>query len=95
MFCYSFSSQILNRSTSEKITNFHVSAARACDPHGLARIVGCHGQTVSHRPPTDSSKGASLQLIQAPLLATLIGTPVIFDLCSGLILSEYLPEGCI
>ncbi len=64
---------------SEIITEFHYRAAKACDPKSIARVVGCHGQTVSHRPPKDFDRGASLQLIQAPLLATFLNRPVVFD----------------
>ncbi len=64
---------------SEEITEVHFSAAKNCDPNGLARVIGCHGQTVFHRPPEISSRGASMQIIQAPLLATLLGKPVVFD----------------
>ncbi len=63
----------------EEITEFHAIAAKSCDSAGEAKIIGCHGQTFSHRPPCKSLKGASLQIIQAPLLATLLGKPVIFD----------------
>ncbi|KGG13295.1 MULTISPECIES: anhydro-N-acetylmuramic acid kinase [Prochlorococcus] len=63
----------------ESITEFHALAARTCDPKGKAVIVGGHGQTVFHRPPCSSKRGASLQLLQAPLLATLLHKPVIYD----------------
>ncbi len=64
---------------SEAITEFHAIVARKCDSKSLARIVGCHGQTVWHRPPVGSTRGASLQILQAPLLATLLNKPVIYD----------------
>ena len=53
----------------EAITEAQATAARSCDPHGEAVMVGCHGQTVWHRPPTSRQRGASWQLLQAPLLA--------------------------
>ena len=55
------------------------TAARSCDPHGEAVLVGCHGQTVWHRPPTSQQRGASWQLLQAPLLAQLLERPVVHD----------------
>ncbi|KGG35440.1 Anhydro-N-acetylmuramic acid kinase [Prochlorococcus sp. SS52] len=64
---------------SEAITEAHFSAASRCDPDGISTVVGCHGQTVCHRPPKPSFRGASWQLIQAPLLATLLGKNVIYD----------------
>ena len=68
---------------SEAITEQQAAAAKACDPHGRADLVGCHGQTVWHRPPGrdpgSPQRGASLQLLQAPLLATLLQRPVVFD----------------
>ncbi len=64
---------------SETITEFHSFAAKNCDPDGMASVVGCHGQTVFHRPPNDLYKGATLQLIQAPLLAILLNKNIIFD----------------
>ncbi len=63
----------------EEITNIHALAAKACDPKRSAKIVGCHGQTLWHEPPTDKSLGKSLQLIQAPLLAQILKQPVIYD----------------
>ncbi len=63
----------------ESITEVHAQAAHACDPRGQFSIVGCHGQTVWHRPPTEFKRGASWQLIQAPLLAKLLMKPVVHD----------------
>jgi anhydro-N-acetylmuramic acid kinase len=63
----------------EAVTEQQALAARACDPDRQAQLVGCHGQTVWHRPPRDRQRGASLQLLQGPLLATLLGRPVVFD----------------
>ncbi len=67
----------------ESITELHSKAAKACDPQGLSELVGCHGQTVWHRPPTKDKRGASLQLLQAPLLAQLLNRPIVHDFRSA------------
>ncbi len=69
---------------SETITKIQAAAARQCDPEGQAQLVGCHGQTLWHRPPENAETGAlqpgaSWQMLQAPLLAQLLKCPVIFD----------------
>ncbi len=63
----------------EAITEVHAEAALACDPLRQAELVGCHGQTFCHRPPVKDRRGASLQIVQAPLLAQLLNKPVIND----------------
>lgn len=63
----------------EAVTEAQAGAARACDPQGQAELVGCHGQTLWHRPPQGCRRGASWQLLQGPLLAELLATPVVFD----------------
>jgi anhydro-N-acetylmuramic acid kinase len=63
----------------EAVTEAQAAAAQACDPHGRAELVGCHGQTIWHRPPQDERRGSSWQLLQGPLLAQLLGRPVVFD----------------
>jgi anhydro-N-acetylmuramic acid kinase len=63
----------------EAVTEAQAAAARACDPAGAAALVGCHGQTVWHRPPQPGRRGASWQLLQGPLLAALLKRPVVFD----------------
>ena len=63
----------------EAVTEAQAAAARACDPQGQAELVGCHGQTLWHRPPQGPQRGASWQLLQGPLLAELLATPVVFD----------------
>ena len=63
----------------EAITQVQAEAAQACDPEAKAELVGCHGQTVWHRPPAQGSRGASWQMLQAPLLAQLLQRPVIHD----------------
>ncbi|MEL6858086.1 MAG: anhydro-N-acetylmuramic acid kinase [Pseudomonadota bacterium] len=42
-------------------------------------LVGVHGQTVLHRPPTDTTLGATLQLMDAPALQARIGLPLAYD----------------
>lgn len=68
---------------SEAVTEQQALAARACDPDGQAQLVGCHGQTVWHRPPAGGRRGGSLQLLQGPGLAALLQRPVVFDFRAG------------
>jgi len=63
----------------EAVTEQQAAAARACDPQGRATLVGCHGQTLWHRPPQVEHRGNSWQLLQGPLLAELLQRPVVFD----------------
>lgn len=63
----------------EALTEIQAEAARACDPDGRAELVGCHGQTLWHRPPSAQRRGSSWQLLQGPLLAELLQRPVVFD----------------
>ena len=63
----------------EACTEAQAQAARACDPQGMAALVGCHGQTLWHQPPAEAQRGSSWQLLQGPLLAALLQRPVIFD----------------
>jgi anhydro-N-acetylmuramic acid kinase len=63
----------------ESLTEVQALAAKACDPKDSAALVGCHGQTVWHRPPSQERRGASWQLLQAPLLARLLNRPVVHD----------------
>ncbi len=67
----------------EAVTEQQALAAGACDPTGKAEWVGCHGQTIWHRPPQAGHRGASWQLLQGPLLAELLGRPVVFDFRSA------------
>ncbi|WP_216903720.1 anhydro-N-acetylmuramic acid kinase [Synechococcus sp. CCY 9618] len=67
----------------EDLTEQQALAALACDPEGRAELVGCHGQTLWHRPPQGERRGASWQLLQGPLLAELLGRPVVFDFRSA------------
>ena len=64
---------------SEAITEVQATAANAADPERRAVLVGCHGQTLWHRPPTPTRRGASWQELQAPLLAQLLQRPVVHD----------------
>lgn len=63
----------------EALTEVHGLAAQSCDPNRRAKLVGCHGQTLWHRPPTAERQGASWQLLRAPALAQRLQTPVVFD----------------
>ena len=63
----------------EALTDVHGLAAQSCDPNRRAKLVGCHGQTLWHRPPTAERQGASWQLLRAPALAQRLQTPVVFD----------------
>ena len=63
----------------EAVTKAQAEAAQACDPRGEAELVGCHGQTLWHRPPQGSHRGTSWQLLQGPLLADLLARPVVFE----------------
>ena len=42
---------------SETITKIQAAVALECDPEGQAQLVGCHGQTLWHRPPERSKTG--------------------------------------
>ena len=64
---------------SEAVTERQAAAAQACDPEGRAQLVGCHGQTIWHRPPQGDRRGSSWQMLQAPLLAQLLQRAVVFD----------------
>lgn len=63
----------------EELTEIQAQAARACDPSGRAELVGCHGQTLWHRPPVPGRRGASWQALEGPLLAQELQRPVVFD----------------
>ncbi len=45
--------------------------------------LGCHGQTVWHRPPSHETPGTSLQLLDPAVLAARTGVPVVSDLRSA------------
>ena len=68
----------------EAITEQQAKAADSCDPRRQACLVGCHGQTIWHRPPECDAtermrKGSSWQMLQGPLLAQMLQRPVIHD----------------
>ncbi|MGB1775972.1 MAG: anhydro-N-acetylmuramic acid kinase [Synechococcus sp.] len=63
----------------EATTEAQATAALGCDPQGSAVLVGCHGQTVWHRPPDGEQRGASWQLLHGPLLAERLKRPVVHD----------------
>ena len=63
----------------EALTEVQAEAALACDPKGSAERVGCHGQTLWHRPPSPERAGNSWQLLHAQRLAHRLDTPVVFD----------------
>ncbi|MFN9427713.1 MAG: anhydro-N-acetylmuramic acid kinase [Cyanobacteriota bacterium] len=63
----------------EALTELQAEAARCCDPEGRAELVGCHGQTLWHRPPEAGRRGASWQALMGPLLAERLDRPVVFD----------------
>ncbi len=67
----------------EAVTDAQVEAAHRCDPDGRTQLVGCHGQTVWHRPPAPQRQGVSWQLLLGPRLAQRLGRPVIFDFRSA------------
>ena len=57
----------------EAITEVQAKACpRPATPMPTAELIGCHGQTVWHRPPAQGARGASWQILQAPLLAHLL-----------------------
>lgn len=63
----------------EAITEVYAQAALTCASDRQFEVVGCHGQTVLHRPTCKDRRGASWQILQAPLLAQMLGRPVIYD----------------
>lgn len=46
-------------------------------------LVGVHGQTVLHKRPTQTAKGATLQLIDAPRLQAVLDVPLAYDFRSA------------
>ena len=50
---------------------------------GTVEAVGCHGQTVWHRPPEGGRPGTSLQLVDPAVLAAVAGIPVVHDFRSA------------
>ena len=52
-------------------------------PAEQVEAVGCHGQTVWHRPPREGGPGTSLQLVDPAVLAAGVGVPVVHDFRSA------------
>ncbi|MDX5594595.1 anhydro-N-acetylmuramic acid kinase [Pseudovibrio sp. SPO723] len=52
-------------------------------PRGQIGVIGFHGQTVLHRPAAQGMAGATRQLGDGPLMANLLGIPVVYDLRSA------------
>lgn len=50
---------------------------------GDVRVVGFHGQTVLHRAPTPGRLGATRQLGDGGLMASIVGTDVVYDFRSA------------
>lgn len=63
----------------EAVTAVQLQAAGLCDPDRRAVLVGCHGQTVWHRPPQPGCLGVSWQLLLGPQLAQQLGRPLVYD----------------
>ena len=49
---------------SETTTENQAAAADACDPDASAALVGCHGQTVWHRPPQQGRRASAVSVIK-------------------------------
>ena len=62
---------------------FASAVTDVCETAGVATrdlaAIGSHGQTVWHVPPTDTERGATLQLGDASTLAERTGVPVVSD----------------
>ncbi|MEL6727330.1 MAG: anhydro-N-acetylmuramic acid kinase [Pseudomonadota bacterium] len=64
------------------VVSTHAAAWKALSAKAEGRdiaLVGVHGQTVLHRPPTETRDGATLQLIDAPALHAQLGVPLAYD----------------
>lgn len=66
------------------LTRTHAEAVQAvCDVAGLSPsqldLVGFHGQTVIHIPPTEGRSGKTRQIGDADALASALGCPVAYD----------------
>lgn len=62
---------------------FAEAVGEVCDSAGIAAaavdLIGSHGQTVWHRPPSGGMRGATLQLGDAATIAERSGAPVVAD----------------
>ncbi len=70
------------------VANVHkeaISKLAAAYPDWMARldIIGFHGQTVLHHPPTKAGNGQTLQLGDGQALAEAFGVPVVYDFRSA------------
>lgn len=61
----------------------HAETYQRLDPDIAPALVGVHGQTVLHRPPTATVKGATLQLMDGDALALKLQRPVVYDFRSA------------
>jgi len=60
----------------------HIEAAQALmadDKSGDIDLIGFHGQTILHRPPTDGQNGQTLQLGDGQVLANALKVDVVYD----------------
>ncbi|MCF6219908.1 MAG: anhydro-N-acetylmuramic acid kinase [Robiginitomaculum sp.] len=60
----------------------HIEAAQAIMSDAID-LVGFHGQTVLHRPPSPEQKGQTLQLGDGQVLADALGVDVVYDFRSA------------
>jgi anhydro-N-acetylmuramic acid kinase len=66
------------------LTLAHAEAVAALSGHEAATLIGFHGQTVAHRPPSSGqAKPFTWQIGNAQLLAQLTGRPVVHDFRSA------------
>lgn len=66
------------------VTRTHAQAIARIDGGDTAEIIGFHGQTVAHRPPSSGHPCPfTWQVGDAPLLAQLTGLPVVHDFRSA------------
>ena len=67
----------------EAITELQAQTAKACDPRHSAELIGCHGQTVWHRPPAREQKGCRAEgpagRCCRPLCWPMLQRPVVHD----------------
>ncbi len=74
----------LIRQAEELLTRAHAEAVAALPGQREATLIGFHGQTVAHRPPSSGADAPfTWQVGDASLLATLTGRPVVHDFRSA------------